>query len=131
MAANMLQSQLSGKPHGGGGHGGGRGSNPLGQLIGGLTHSGGGGHGGGHGGGGAGGIGGKLAGQLASNLFSSGNNKPSQPTNYHGGQQQNAQHHGQGGLAGSVMGGITNLFHGSSQGQSVRDQYARGAWVSC
>jgi len=116
----MLQSQLSGKPHGGGGHGGGHGgSNPLGQIIGGLTHSGGGGHGG-HGGGG-GGVGGKLAGQLASNLFSSGGgggSKPTQPSNYHGGAQ--TAPHGGGGLAGSVMGGITHMFGGNSQGSSVR-----------
>ena len=123
----MLQSQFSGKPHGGG-HGGG--SNPLGQIIGGLAHSGGGHGGGGHGGGGGGGIGGKLAGQLASNLFSSGGgggggSKPTQPTNYHGGQTQNAAPHG--GLAGSVMGGITHMFGGNSHGNSVRTRPGRRA----
>ncbi len=101
-AVNMLQSQFAGQQH----HGGG--SNPLGQIIGGLTHSG--GHGGGN-------MGGKLVGQLASNLFSSGN-KPSQPQNYHGGPSATPQHSG--GLAGSVMGGVAHMFGGQPQSASVR-----------
>jgi hypothetical protein len=110
----MLQSSLGGKQHGGGSHN----SNPLGSIIGGLTHSGG-GHGGGHGGGG-GGLPGKLVGQLASNLFSSNSNKPSQPQNYHGGPSQAPPHSG--GIAGSVMGGVAHMFGAQSHGSNVSRQ---------
>ena len=121
-------SQLGGgKPQGGGSHGSGGGGGGLaGQLLGGLV--GGGSHGSsGHGGsgGGAAGIGGKLASQLASNLFSSGSNKPSQPQNYHGGQSAHTP--SSGGLAGSVVGGVSSMFGGGGkpQGSSHRKLLSR------
>ncbi|KAK2071954.1 hypothetical protein P8C59_006335 [Phyllachora maydis] len=81
-------------------------SSPLGQMLGGLAHSGGGG------GGGSSGIGGKLASQLASNLFSGGgNSKPRPPQNYHGGQTAQPAHTG--GLAGSVIGGVSSFLGGN------------------
>lgn len=92
-------------------HGGGQGI--AGQLLGGLTHSG----GQGHSSGGSSGLGGKLVGQLASSLFSSGN-KPSQPQNYHSSQSESSHQSG-GGLAGSVMGGVASMFGGKQHGQSV------------
>jgi hypothetical protein len=78
---------------------------PLGQLIGGMTHTSGGQSGGS-------GIGGKLANQLVSNLFSS-SNKPAAPQNYHGGPTQNVQNTG--GFAGSMMGGVAHMFGGKPQ----------------
>ncbi len=105
----MLQSQFAGQHHGGSN------SNPLGQIISGLTHSGG-GHGHSGGGGALGGVGGKLAGQLVSNLFSSdGDHKPQ---NYHSGQSTAQQQHS-GGLAGSVMGGVAHMFGGQHDSGSV------------
>ncbi len=117
-AANILQSQFSGQHHGGAG------ANPLGQIIGGLTHSGG-GHGS-HGGGG--GLGGKLVGELASNMFSSGN-KPPQSQSYHGGPSANPQHAG--GLAGSVMGGVAHMFGGQEPaqvGSAVQCKWLMNLW---
>lgn len=66
---------------------------------------------------------GKIVGQLASSFLSSANhtaNKPEAPTNYHGGHTQGAAGHAQGGLAGSVMGGVANMFGGNKPGHSVR-----------
>ncbi|PQK16447.1 hypothetical protein BB8028_0006g07670 [Beauveria bassiana] len=99
MAMNAL---LGGKQ--GGSSGGG--SSSLGNLANQFL-------GGGGGGGGktSSGIGGKLVGQLASNLFSP-SDKPEAPSNYHGGQTQNASGHHQGGLAGAVMGGVASMFGG-------------------
>lgn len=68
--------------------------------------------------GGSGGLGGKLVGQLASNLFSSSNNKPAQPQNYHGASSSNPQNTG--GLAGSVFGGVANMFGGNHAQNQVR-----------
>ncbi|KAI1506623.1 hypothetical protein F5X99DRAFT_11196 [Biscogniauxia marginata] len=113
-AANSLLSQFSGghgKPQGGSGHSSGGFGNLAGQLIGGLGGSHGsssGGSSGAHGGLSGGGAPGKLVGQLASSLFSSGN-KPQQPANYQGGQAHQSHHSG---LAGSVMGGVANMFGG-------------------
>ncbi|OAA54888.1 WW/Rsp5/WWP domain protein [Cordyceps fumosorosea ARSEF 2679] len=105
------------------------GSIAMNALLGGKQSSGGGGSsalgslanqflGGSSGGGGknSSGIGGKLVGQLASNLFSP-SDKPEAPSNYHGGQTQNASTHQQGGLAGAVMGGVASMF-GGQQGSS-------------
>jgi hypothetical protein len=84
----------------------------AGQLISGLTSSG--GHGSSSSHGNSGGLGGQLVGQLASNLFSSGSSdKPPAPQNYHGGQSSQSAHHS-GGIAGAVMGGVANMFGGSS-----------------
>ncbi|KAK8087268.1 hypothetical protein PG994_002242 [Apiospora phragmitis] len=122
-ATNALMNQLSGKPHGG--SGGGSGSNGLGglasQFLGGGHGNNNSGHGNSSGGqGGAGGPAGKLVGALASSLFSSGGSgKPDQPQNYHGGQShQPAQ---SGGFAGSVMGGVANMFGGNNQGHSSQN----------
>lgn len=62
--------------------------------------------------------------QLASSIFSSGNDKPSQPNNYHGGQTQGQQHGGghSGGLAGQVMGGVAQMFGGSSSGSVCKPE---------
>ncbi|RYC60733.1 hypothetical protein CHU98_g5494 [Xylaria longipes] len=105
IATNALLSQFTGgngKPHSGGGHGSGGLGSLAGQLIGSLGNSHGSSHGtsGSHSGGGGSS---NLVGQLASNLFSSGQ-KPEQPQNYHGGQS-----HSSGGLAGQVMGGVSDL----------------------
>ncbi|RYP54095.1 hypothetical protein DL768_001097 [Monosporascus sp. mg162] len=133
LASNALLGHLSGggnKPHGGS-HGNSNGSSGLGglanQLMGGL---GGGSHGGSHGsshGSSSGGHGpgnpGKLVGQLASSIFSSSHNKPDQAQSYHSGQSHQPQHSG--GLAGTVMGGVANMFgHGrqSNYGYSNSSQ---------
>ncbi|KAI1492861.1 hypothetical protein F5X96DRAFT_667378 [Biscogniauxia mediterranea] len=125
-AANSLLNQFvggHGKPQNGSGHGGSSSSggfgNLAGQLIGGLGGSHGsssGGSSGAHGTQSGGGMPGKLVGQLASNLFSSGNKPPSSGS-YHSGQTSQPSHHG-GGLAGSVMGGVANIFGGGHHGQS-------------
>ncbi|KAK9783944.1 hypothetical protein AB5N19_09885 [Seiridium cardinale] len=125
-ASNMLMNQISG------GHGkqsnnsGGHGSSPLGgiagQLLGGLSGSN--SHGNSqsnsHSSGGNNGAG-KLVGALASSLFSSGGKtEHQQPQNYHGGQSSTPQQSG--GFAGSVMGGVANMF-GGSQGHSKNQNY--------
>jgi hypothetical protein len=61
---------------------------------------------------------GKLVGALASSLFSSGKSDHQQPSNYHGGQSSTSQQ-SSGGFAGSVMGGVSNMFGGSNQSHSV------------
>lgn len=101
-----MNAILGGKKQssGGGGIGG-----LASQFLGGS--SGGGGHGGGGGGSGGGnGIAGQLAGKLVSNLFSS-SDKPDTPQNYHGGHggSKPSQH---GGLAGTVFGGVAQMFGG-------------------
>ncbi|KAI6355958.1 hypothetical protein MCOR25_008041 [Pyricularia grisea] len=112
-AQSALSSLAGGKKQGGS-------SNPLGDLasslLGGNKHSSGGG----------GGAGGKIVSQLASSIFSSGNDKPSQPNNYHGGQTQGQQHGGghSGGLAGQVMGGVAQMFGGSSSGSGNNFGYS-------
>ncbi|KAK8094846.1 ww domain-containing protein [Apiospora hydei] len=104
-ATNALMNQLSASQFLGGGHGNNNNS----------------GHGNTSGGqGSGGGPAGKLVGALASSLFSSGGSgKPEQPQNYHGGQShQPAQ---SGGFAGSVMGGVANMFGGNNQGHSSQN----------
>ncbi|KAI0484226.1 hypothetical protein GGR56DRAFT_14983 [Xylariaceae sp. FL0804] len=116
-AANALMNQYGshGNQHGGSSSG----SGGLGKLAGQLL----GGHNGSTNGHGGGGGAGKLVGQLASNLFSSGH-KPQQPQDYHsGGHAQ--QSHQSGGLADSVMGGVSNMFGGShGNGQSGNYGYS-------
>ncbi|KAJ6786567.1 hypothetical protein PWT90_11018 [Aphanocladium album] len=102
---SMAMNALMGGKQGSGG--GGSGNSALGSLA--NQFLGGGGSGGG--GKSSSGIGGKLVGQLASNLFSP-SEKPEAPSNYHGGQNHNAPSHGQGGLAGAVMGGVASMFGG-------------------
>ncbi len=117
-AANILQSQFSDNTTAV------RGPTLSAQIIGGLTHSGG-GHGS-HGGGG--GLGGKLVEELASNMFSSGN-KPPQSQSYHGGPSANPQHAG--GLAGSVMGGVAHMFGGQEPaqvGSAVQCKWLMNLW---
>lgn len=104
-----MNALLGGGKQSGSSHGGS--SNNFGglanQVLSGLTHTGSGSQGS-HGSSG-GGIGGKIASQLASNLFSSGSKPATQ--NYHNGQQTTQYQHS-GGLAGSVMGGVANMFGG-------------------
>lgn len=105
-------NQLSGG-HGKQSHG----SSPLGgiagQLIGGLSGS---NHSNSHSSGNSNPAG-KLVGALASSLFSSGGKQEhQQPQNYHGGASSTPQNSG--GFAGSVMGGVANMF-GGNQGHSV------------
>ncbi|KAF6843995.1 ww domain-containing protein [Colletotrichum musicola] len=90
-------------------------SSPLGglanQLISGI-----GGHGSSGSSGGKSSLG-KLGGALASSLL----NKPSQgqQQGYHGNQSSGHQQHG--GLAGSLMGGVANMFGGGKQTHGVGD----------
>lgn len=114
----MLMNQISGgkQSHGGSNNG----SSPLGgiagQLLGGLTGSGN-SHGSSHNSSSSNAGAGKLVGALASSLFSSGGKtEHQQPQNYHGGQTSTPQQSG--GFAGSVMGGVANMF-GGNQGHSV------------
>ncbi|KAG6090672.1 hypothetical protein E4U30_008139 [Claviceps sp. LM220 group G6] len=103
MAMNAI---LGGKKQSSGGGGiGGLASQFLGGSSGGSGHGGGGG-----GSGGGNGIAGQLAGKLVSNLFSS-SDKPDTPQNYHGGHGGSKPSQ-QGGLAGTVFGGVAHMFGG-------------------
>ncbi|KAH8194078.1 hypothetical protein TruAng_011759 [Truncatella angustata] len=120
-ATNMLMNQISGGKQS---HNSGNSSSPLsgiaGQLMGGLTGSSshGSSQGNSHGSSSNNGAG-KLVGALASSLFSSGGKtEHQQPQNYHGGQTSTPQQSG--GFAGSVMGGVANMF-GGSPGQSSQN----------
>lgn len=104
---SMAMNLLGGK-HNGGGGGGGGGSNPLGTLAGQFL-------GGGSGHGNSGGGLGKIGGALASSFLSS-SNKPEQPQNFHGGNQAAGQQQSHG-LAGSIMGGVANMFGGGKPNQ--------------
>lgn len=112
---SMAMNALLGGKHGSSGSSNNQhGSNPLGSLAGqflGGQHDG--GSSGSHGSGDkpSSGVAGKIVGQLASNLLSP-SNKPPPPQNYHGGQTFGQSSHHQGGLAGSVMGGVANMFGG-------------------
>ncbi|KAI0124837.1 WW domain-containing protein [Xylariales sp. AK1849] len=114
-ATNQLLNQISGS-HGKQSN---NSSSPLGgiagQLIGGL--SGGSSHNNSHGSGSSSSNpAGKLVGALASSIFSGGKQgHQQQPQNYHGGQSSTPQNSG--GFAGSVMGGVANMF-GGNQGHS-------------
>lgn len=110
---NML---LGGKDSGHGNPG----SNPLGNISG-LMGS---GNYNSHGSGGGGGKNplGKIGGALASSLLNTGG-KPEQPDTFHGGPVS-GQQQPHGGLAGSIMGGVANMFGGgSSQTQGVSTYY--------
>lgn len=117
LASQFLNSGSHGGSSGGGGGGGSSSSsNPLGGLA--NQFLGGGSQGSGGGGGGKNSSAGKLVGQLASNMFSS-SGKPDPPQNYHGGSTAGQPSHS-GGLAGSVMGGVANMFGGKPGGSNVR-----------
>ncbi|KAL2759525.1 hypothetical protein ACRALDRAFT_2038382 [Sodiomyces alcalophilus JCM 7366] len=107
MAMNMLMGGKDSRQ-------GSSGKSPLGNIAG---HIMGGGNYGGQGGGGGGGGGknplGKIGGALASSLLNTGGgSKPDQPGTFHGGPVSGQQQ--QHGLAGSIMGGVANMFGGSS-----------------
>ena len=122
----MAMNALLGGKHGSGGSGGsGSSSSPLGGLASQFL-------GGSHGGGGSGGknsSAGKLVGQLASSMFSS-SNKPDQPSNYHGGQSSGHGSH-QGGLAGSVIGGVAHMFGGKPSGSNVCYLFLHSISIVC
>lgn len=103
------------------GSSGNHGSSPLagiaGQLLGGLGGSSNHGNSSSHNANSNNGAG-KLVGALASSLFSTGaKTEHQQPQNYHGGQSSTPQ--ASGGFAGSVMGGVANMF-GGNQTHAVR-----------
>lgn len=102
---------LGGKNNGGGGASG---SSPLGSLAGQFL-----GGGGGSGNSGGGGLG-KIGGALASSFLSSGN-KPDQSQTFHGGNSSTGQHQSHG-LAGSIMGGVANMFGGGKPNHGVSNR---------
>lgn len=92
----------------------GQGSSPLGKIAGQFMGSSNQGHGGAPGGG-SGGLG-KIGGALASSFLKPGD-KPEQPQNFHGGAPSG--HQQQHGLAGSLMGGVANMFGGNKPSHGV------------